>query len=297
MTTVDAVPRYTRAELVDTLRGLGLGSGDIVFVQADLDALGELAGTRGAARDTAVADALRNVVGDEGTIVVPSYTFSLCRGETYVPDATPSQGGPWSPASGFLEHVRRRPGAMRSADPIHSVVAWGPHAAALLDRLPPTCFGADSVFERLTRCNARLCMLGLDWDESTVRHHVEERVGVPFRFLKVFAGTVGEAGRVRRTGWSYYVRVLAEQGYPDGRRLAGRLRERGATHEAALGGGIVRVAGAGDLAAATEELLGEDPGRCGRCRAGARRSDMSGGNTPDRGVDGRDHRCALATSS
>jgi aminopeptidase-like protein/aminoglycoside N3'-acetyltransferase len=259
MTTVTAAARYTRAELTETLRGLGLGHGDIVFVQGDLDALGDLAGALGAERDAAVADALRSVVGDEGTIVVPSYTFSFCRGETYDPHATPTKGGPWSPAARFLEHVRRRPGAVRSADPIHSVVAWGPQAAALVDRLPPTCFGADSVFERLIRWDARLCMLGLDWDESTVRHHVEERVGVPFRFLKVFSGMVRETGRSRRTGWSYYVRVLADQGYPDGRRLADNLRDRGATHEAALGAGMVRVARAGDLAMATEELLHDDP--------------------------------------
>src|SRR5581483_2928236 len=112
---------YTESELSAALAACGIGEGDVVFVQVALDALGS-------ARDCASDDqrsamvlrALRHAVGETGTLVVPTYTFSFCRYEPFDLDSTPTTGGPWSPSAEFLEHVRHAPDAMRSRDPIHS---------------------------------------------------------------------------------------------------------------------------------------------------------------------------------
>ena len=251
---------FSRAQLVDALRRVGLGAGDVAFVHLDLDALGAPEGC--ASADEAYAmlfGCLRELLGEEGTLLVPTYTFSLCRREEFDPDNTPTSGGPWSPTAGFLEYVRAQPGALRSRDPIHSVVALGSRAAELVDDVPPTCFGAGSVFERLVDAGAKVCVMGLPLEEATIRHHFEESAGVPFRYRKLFTGRIVEGGQSRKSGWVYSVRILADNGYPDGSRLEALARERGVCRAAAVGKGEILAVDAREYRDLTLRALESDP--------------------------------------
>lgn len=251
---------FTRAQLASTLRAVGIGAGDTVMVHADLDALGAFDGA--VTPDDAYAalfDTLSAAVGTDGTIVVPTYTFSFCKREEFDPALTPTSGGPWSPTAGFLEYFRARPGVLRSGDPIHSVAALGGRAAALVNDLPPTCFGPGSVFERLVEAGAKLCMLGLSLEEATVRHHMEETAGVPFRYRKLFTGHIREDGKLRKTGWVYSVRILADNGFPDGSRLEAMAREAGVCRAASLGKGEILGVDAREYRDLTARALAADP--------------------------------------
>lgn len=236
----------TRAEgwradaLSAALRAVGLGSGDIVFVHACLDALGPMAGAATAADRASLAlGALRDVVGRDGTILVPTYTFSFCRQEPFDVARTPAVAGPWNTCVELAELVRGLPGAVRSRDPIHSVAAVGPAAASLVEGIASTCFGLDSVFDRLRRRGARICVIGAPLDEATFRHHSEEMIGVPFRYRKLFTGEIRDHTGARREGWVYNVRLSAPNGFPDAAALERRAREVGLCRAAALGNGEV----------------------------------------------------------
>ncbi|HET7602044.1 MAG TPA: DUF4910 domain-containing protein [Gemmatimonadales bacterium] len=235
------------AALEQGLRDAGLRTRDVLFLHVNLAALGL---DDDAPTAAAVLAGVQNVLGPDGTILVPTYTFSFCRQEAFDPATTPTAGGPWSPSAGFLEYFRALPGAVRSADPIHSVAGLGPAARPLLSNIAPTCFGAGSVFARLVEQDALICMLGLDLDEATVRHHTEEVVGVPFRYRKLFTGAIGPECGATRAGWVYNVRILADNGRPDGSRLARAARERGLAHVVPVGTGelvAVRSAAFHDL--------------------------------------------------
>jgi aminopeptidase-like protein/aminoglycoside N3'-acetyltransferase len=212
--------------------------------------------------------ALQDVVGSTGTLLVPTYTFSFCRGEPYDPDQTPTTGGLWSPSAEFLEYFRKLPGAVRSRDPIHSVTALGPNAAALVSDVAPTCFGADSVFDRLRRAGGKICLLGLPLEEATFRHHAEEVAGVPFRFRKLFTGMAREHGKVRKVGWIYSVRILADNGFPDGDRLEQEARCRGVCRAAVVGTSQLLAVDARDYFDLTLEFLSRDPWSTARGPAG-----------------------------
>ena len=251
---------YSRADLTGALERIGLGPGDTVFVHASLDTLGPAADCRTAQeRSALVLDALRDVIGPAGTIVVPTYTFSFCRQEVFHVQETPTAGGPWSLSAEFLEYVRGRPGAVRSRDPIHSVAALGPNARALVADVPPTCFGEGSVHDRLHRLGAKLCMIGVGLGEATFRHFVEERVGVPFRFHKLFTGQIRDNGSLRQQGWLYYVRVLADNCAPDGSCLEELARREGVCRVAPVGCGEVLGVDARAYYALTVEALERNP--------------------------------------
>jgi len=87
-----------------------------VLVHSSLSSLGCVEG--GA---DAVIDALLDVLGPGGTLVVPTLTgtesLSAENPPRYDPDATPCWTGR------VPETLRRRPGAMRSLHPTHSVAA------------------------------------------------------------------------------------------------------------------------------------------------------------------------------
>src|SRR5262245_3684765 len=211
---------YSSSDLIRSFENVGIEAGDTVFFHVGLELLGVLkdASTPDQANEMFM-DALRTVVGEEGTILMPSYSFSFCRREIFDVDNTPAAPGPWSTSTGFLEYFRKLPGVVRSCDPIHSIAGLGRQAEMLLRNLPNSCFGTDSVFDRIRQVDGKICVIGLGLEEATFRHHVEEMIGVPFRFKKLFTGIIREQGKTRKAGWIYNVRILADNGFPDGERL------------------------------------------------------------------------------
>ena len=250
---------YSQSDLVESLKKIGIGFGDVVYTVVNLAALGKASG-----RSTeeehyqCLIGALRDAVGESGTILVPTYTFSFCRGEVFDVRDTPSVYGPWSPSTGFLEYFRRLPGAVRSLDPIHSVAGIGPRAVEILSNLPPTCFGEDSVPHRLRSIGAKICAIGVGLHESNFQHHVEEIVGVPFRFKKLFTGQIRDNGVSEKKGWIYNVGILAKNGVVDEHRLEKRALEAGICTAAAVGRGELLGSDCRDLFELTSQALSED---------------------------------------
>ena len=96
----------TRAgQLTEALREIGARAGDVVMLHVNAAAIG--LDTSGDAAHATLLDAVRAAIGPDGTILVPTYTFSFCRQEDFDPATTPTAGGPWSPSADFLEYFRR----------------------------------------------------------------------------------------------------------------------------------------------------------------------------------------------
>jgi aminopeptidase-like protein/aminoglycoside N3'-acetyltransferase len=251
---------YRKRDIADAFGRVGLRPGDTVFVHACLEELGRPEGSATAqARHQLWLEALQEAVGPEGTILVPTYTFSFCRQEPFDVQQTPTEGGDWSTSREFLEYFRRLPGAIRSRDPIHSVAGIGPRAAELLRDVPPTCFGPGNVHERLLNVGGKICLIGVGLYEASFRHYVEEVVGIPGRFKKLFTGQIRDNGATRKQGWIYNVRILAENFYPDGGRLEALARERGDVAVVQVGRGEILGIEARHYFDLTAEQLERDP--------------------------------------
>jgi aminopeptidase-like protein/aminoglycoside N3'-acetyltransferase len=250
---------YSRSDLTDSLKQIGIGLGDVVYAVVNLASLGKAKGCRTAEEHChCLLGALEDTVGPSGTILVPTYTFSFCRGETFNVQSTPSMKGPWSPSTEFLEYFRMLPGAIRSVDPIHSVAGIGPRAAEILCNVPPTCFGENSVPHRLRRMGAKICAIGVGLHESNFQHHVEEMLGVPFRFKKLFTGRIRTNGLSQKKGWIYNVGILAKNGSLDEHRLEKNAREAGICRAASVGRGEILGVDSRDLFEFTSQALSKD---------------------------------------
>ncbi|GJF28273.1 AAC(3) family N-acetyltransferase [Kitasatospora sp. NE20-6] len=181
---------YSRTELADHLRGLGVREGETLLVQASARAVGPVEDRTGT-----ITAALRDTLGPAGTLVAytatpeNSYTSPLHRQATagldpaglrrhratmppYDPVATPA-----SPTMGRLaEEIRLLPGAVRSTHPQTSFAALGPRAEALTGGHRLTShLGEDSPVGRLYDACARVLLVSVPWSCCTVLHLAEYR--------------------------------------------------------------------------------------------------------------------------
>lgn len=157
--------RVSRSELEADLASLGLGPGDEVVVHSSLSSIGWVEG--GA---DALVDAIRGVVGPDGTIAVPTFTSGVVTSEPFELESTASRTG------AVTEAVRTRPAAHRSEHPTHSVSALGGAAATLTAEHPyDATVGVGSPLHRLAERGGSVLLIGVGHDRNTMLH-VAERV-------------------------------------------------------------------------------------------------------------------------
>jgi len=179
------------------LEQIGVDRGSTLMVHSFMPSLGVLTdGMEGIYR------ALRDRLGPAGTLVVPAFTYSFCRGEEFDVRATPSTVG------SLTEFVRSREGVVRSAEPIFSIAAVGACSEDITRIRKPVCFGEGSAFELLEQQGVQFLLLGIDYRKSlTYFLHLEKLYGVPYREDKLFRGTLVDAdGKRREAAFTYYVR-------------------------------------------------------------------------------------------
>lgn len=183
---------YTAASLGADLRALGLGAGDTVLVHSSARSLGFVAGGV-----QAVVQALLDVLGPDGTLVVPAHTPDNCDPASWTNPPVPPA---WWPAireqsPGFdrartpsrwigviAETVRTWPGAVRSDHPQVSFAALGRRAAEVTDghRLDDA-LGERSPLGAIYRLGGKVLLLGCDHDSNTSLHLAEWRQQSPPR--------------------------------------------------------------------------------------------------------------------
>jgi len=238
-------------EIVAALRQLGVEASDTLFVHSDLRCALRVAGAAVDEKVDTVLDALVDAVGD-GVLGMPTFTYSFCRGEKFDLDASPSTVGL------LTERFRQRPGVRRTADPLFSAALLGPIPDAWRDLFEPgdtDAFGDRSVFAFLREQRAKLAFLGASFEYCTYVHHVEQRLGVPYRYFKDFRGEV--AGRAVTA--RYFVRRLDQDVETRLSPLGDSLLARGRARRIALPGMSVTVVSAEAVDGATAERLSENP--------------------------------------
>ncbi len=165
----------TRETLVDAFREVGVASGDVLLVHSALRKLGPVDG----GADT-VIDALLDVLGPEGTLVLPTHTWKVVNAgqPVFHQTLTPSNVG------ALTNVFRQRPGVLRSLHPTHSLAAVGPRAAALLEghACDKTPCPADGPYGRLRDWGGKILMLGVGLQACTFFHGCEEWAGMSWAF-------------------------------------------------------------------------------------------------------------------
>ena len=227
-----ASPRLplTRARAVSMLRSLRLGAGQIVFVHSSLSAMGRVEG--GA---NTVVDGLLEVLGPEGTLVVPAFTPSHRSTESVFDPATDA-----SEVGQITEVVRNRPGAFRSRHLRESMAALGRVAEEMMRVHSAAAWAADGPFWKLYEWDARILLLGVPYLRSTFWHLIEQMVQPVYGRWRDYEAWVRESDGT--------VRPLPTRGFgpktgyaTDFNKLGSRLEAAGLVNVGAMGNAIARL--------------------------------------------------------
>jgi aminoglycoside 3-N-acetyltransferase len=176
---MDQNNKLTREALRNDFIQLGIRKGDTLLVHSSLSSLGFVEG----GADT-VIDALLDAVGPEGTVMVPTLTgselFSPANPPTFDVRNTPGWTGK------ITETFRKRPEAIRSLHPTHSVAAIGRQAKFLTEghenALTPC--GENTPYLKLAQLGGSVLFIGVTLSCCTLLHGVEELAELPYHLQK-----------------------------------------------------------------------------------------------------------------
>jgi aminoglycoside 3-N-acetyltransferase len=225
-------PPVTLLELIQDLSRLSINRGDVVFVHSSLRSIGNVTG--GA---VTVLQALKEAVGEEGTIIMPAYWMpggsmqSACSTPGYVFDVKKCGTSMGAIPAALLKIT----GVKRSVHPTHSCAAWGPGAEYLTSghHQAPSVFGEGSPWERLAKMqNAKVMGLGVSMGPVTFYHRLEDEMGEKFP-VPVWGDKTYEIPSVDQHGQTWNVKVRPYDPKVTRHRIDHRHREDLATWFAA----------------------------------------------------------------
>lgn len=172
-------------------------------------------------------DYFKNVVGEGGTIMLPTFCFDFSNKGRY--DYQHSKG-----VTGILGNVALEKGDfIRTKHPMHSFAVWGHDRDILYDMENRHAFGKDSPFEYCNSKNVLQIMLGTDYVHAmTFVHYAETMCNVPYRFNKSFTGIyVTESGKEEERTYDYAARKLYVGTTEKFNRIGKILEEKGVAQE------------------------------------------------------------------
>ncbi len=165
---------YTKEQLVEQLRAMGIQPGDTLLVHSSMKSLGKVQG----GAETLI-DALMESVS-EGLLLMPAHTWKQMGTEysLFDPENEPVCVGI------VPELFRKRPGVVRSLHPTHSMAAYGKYAEEYIrgEENRTTPCPPEGCWGRLREMKAKILLLGVTHIRNTYIHSIEESFGVPERF-------------------------------------------------------------------------------------------------------------------
>jgi aminoglycoside N3'-acetyltransferase/aminopeptidase-like protein len=230
----------THADVIAAIRRAGIRTGDVIVAHSALSDFGYLAG----GADTLI-NCLLEAVGPTGTVCVPTHSLNWIGKTPYDPKTSPSLTG--AVPAAFL----RRPNAVRSLHPTHSVAAIGARAQELLDghdhRVAPQA--RNGFWGKFVDAGGKVLML-CKLQSNTLLHGAELWAGVPYPPCEVHYLKDGQRIETTMPGLPWHVHAfdLAHDA----------LRARGRLCSVKLGESQIHSMDAGEAVKALMDFLKKD---------------------------------------
>jgi aminoglycoside N3'-acetyltransferase len=237
---------FTAEDLAKHLEALGVRPGSTIIVHSSLSSLGYVVG---GAR--AVVIALTDVLGPQGTLVVPTHSSELSDPMNWSRPPIPEAWWPTVRASmpaydplltttrqmgAVAEMVRHLPGALRSSHPRVSFAALGPQADFIIKHHDLVdSFGERSPLARLYDLDAQIVLLGVGHPNNTTLHLAESRAPAS-------RPTLIEGAPMIVRGQRQWVRYeTLDYDADDFEQVGAALKNAGLEHEGLVGGAPTKI--------------------------------------------------------
>ena len=163
--------KFKKDRIVTDLKKMSLKEGDVVFVHSSLSKIGYVEGG-----PSIIIDALIEIVGPSGTIVMPAFTINRSMKQTLDSEFLFNPKSSKVTVGLIPETFRKKQGVYRSLHPTHSVSAYGKLAKWITDghEVCKTTFGIDTPFHKFLQVNGKILGIGIDLGPVTFYHVIED---------------------------------------------------------------------------------------------------------------------------
>lgn len=245
---------YSKKDIIQALLKVGVCKDDNIFVHSNLGFFGKL--KDGISKEdycNAFKEAILEVIGINGTLVVPAFSYSFCNNEVYDKNKIVGVRGM------FSEFIREDHQSLRSDDANFSVVAIGKNAEYFTKDVPSHSFGKNSFWERFLNCNGKICNFNFD-SGSTFIHYVEKLLNVRYRFDKGFRGKSMINDKEEDRMYYHFVYDLSKPtDVPDFTKFDKKAKELGLTKTVNLGKGQIVCISAHDTLELIQKEIVNNP--------------------------------------
>lgn len=233
---------------------LELKKGDSVFISSDITRLGEICMDHGDKfRPNDLLESVMEVIGPTGTILLPTYNWGFCHGETF--DYCRTKG-----KTGSLGNIAlKRSDFKRTQHPIYSFAVWGKDQEYLCNLPNKSAFEEESPFGYLRRNHAINIIINVPLEHSfTFTHYVEQmmehELEIYYRYHKDFTSVYRDAdGNEEVRTYSMFVRYLDLEPIPSrGDELQKTLQDAGTLSLFQINGVVFKRV---DLAASVPAII------------------------------------------
>jgi aminoglycoside 3-N-acetyltransferase len=194
---------YSRQDLADGFRRLGITAGSTVMVHASIRSIGPVAGG-----PDQIHLALKDVLTPDGTLLMyascPEHYDEVGRGNltpaeereviALLPAFDPLTARSARDNGALVELLRTWPDSIVNHH-VARFVAWGRHANYLFSEQPwDYAYGRGSALERLVELDGSILLLGCDHDTVTFLHYAEHVAEIPGKRVSRYQVPVLEGG-------------------------------------------------------------------------------------------------------
>lgn len=247
--------QYKLAELLSEIEKLSLSKGETIMVHSALHCFGMPIRSSRVELCNAIYRQLRSMIGEEGTIAVPTFNFSFCSGKLYDILQTPSEG-----MGIFSEYIRNQENSIRSKHPTQSISVVGQHASEICSHDSYSAFEKNSSFSKLLSLGTTVLLLGAPIQAVSFIHLAEESNLVPYRYYKAFrADYCDDKGCVTKKSYGMYVRDLNIKPTLKMSKIERLLEEKGQIKKIPFKNGIIAQFKASNFIDIADQNLKQNP--------------------------------------
>jgi len=239
---------------VKTLNDVGIKENDDIFTHSNESVFGA-PGHDLSIMDyyNALIECFFQAVGSNGTVLMPTYTFSYIENEKYSPSTSTSLSGT------LTEIFRKRKTSLRSLHPLYSIAAEGKNAKYYTKVDDTTSFGSKSFFAKLHAQNAKILFFGAPFSSIKYIHYIEHSNQIFYFKTKTISGTTVVNKKEHDNEFTYFSPPSDGSVVYDFFKLEEHLVENNFLKRIPLGKGWVKCAAAQQIANEIGRKLSENP--------------------------------------
>jgi len=246
--------KYNISEFKVAFLKIGLSKGDMLLIHSSLLKFGVPNDVNIGELPVNIYTVLQSIIGNNGTIAVPTFNFEYCKGTSFNKQETPSKL-----MGVFSEYIRKLPASKRSFHPMQSISAVGGKAEFLIENDTISAFSPDGPFDKLLALKTKVVLLGTDLNSVSMIHWVEEKLNVPYRYWKSFSGIYVDNLISSQRSYKMFVRSLELNPKLNICHIEGELVKEKKIQVYNIGGGTIKCFNLKDFVSIAVRCINSNP--------------------------------------